>query len=234
VSSSVAFCESELTPADVALADWELLSLAAVGVPVVAAAGDNGSSGCHPTDDQPIAMYPASSPFALAVGGTQLGSGGVEAVWNDGTLAGGGASSALVARPAYQDDVVAGAQRSVPDLAVVAAARSLPLHPVCDETGSCPWVQQGGTSASAPLVAAGLMQVRQAVERRGGRAPTLWQPLLYRLAGGSASPFADVADGTNDLYDVGCCPATVGFDGASGWGAVDFARLAEAMPTPLS
>ncbi len=66
---------------------------AAMGITVCAASGDNGSSD-GVNDGADHVDFPASSPFALACGGTRLeavgGSISAEVVWNDG--ANGGAS----------------------------------------------------------------------------------------------------------------------------------------------
>ncbi len=79
-----------MTALDQAIADG-----AALGVTVTAAAGDNGS-GDGVSDGKPHADFPASSPHALACGGTSLrsdpatGTISSETVWNDG--AGGSAT----------------------------------------------------------------------------------------------------------------------------------------------
>ncbi len=75
--------------------DEALADAAALGITVCVAAGDNGS-GDAVTDGQPHTDFPASSPHALACGGTALhedaasGTISSETVWNDG--AGGGAT----------------------------------------------------------------------------------------------------------------------------------------------
>jgi len=92
---------------DAAIADG-----AALGVTVTAAAGDNGSSDGAP-GGQPHVDFPASSPHALACGGTTLQANpatGVirsETVWNDGSQGGatGGGVSDVFAQPAWQASV---------------------------------------------------------------------------------------------------------------------------------
>ena len=49
-----------------------LSAAAATGTTVVAARGDDGSSGCHPQTDQRPAQYSAASPSVTSVGGIQL------------------------------------------------------------------------------------------------------------------------------------------------------------------
>ena len=44
-----------------------------------------------------------------------------------------------------------------------------------------------------------------------------------------SAAFIDITDGDNDLFDVGCCEATVGYDMASGWGSIKFDKFADAI-----
>ncbi len=81
---------------------------AALGITVCAAAGDNGS-GDDVNDGKPHCDFPASSPYALACGGTKLeASGGAitsEVVWNETASnegAGGGGVSDKFALPSWQ------------------------------------------------------------------------------------------------------------------------------------
>ncbi len=86
---------------------------ALLGITVLAAAGDNGSSDGDTTDGH--VDFPASSSWVLACGGTRLtAANGVissETVWNDGTdgASGGGATgggvSSFFSRPKYQAHV---------------------------------------------------------------------------------------------------------------------------------
>ena len=82
---------------------------AALGVTVCCSAGDDGSSDIRDPrrrDGRPHVDFPASSPFALACGGTTLNGSGAaidsEVVWNDGRGATGGGVSNVFARPPYQ------------------------------------------------------------------------------------------------------------------------------------
>lgn len=221
ISSSETYCEQALSEGDRNLAEWVLAAAAAAGVTVVVASGDRGSSGCAPEDKRLAVQYPASSPFVTAVGGTEL-AGGREAVWSDraSAQAGGGGVSASFARPPYQR--LNEGHRAVPDVAYFADPGLWPAIPVCSRS-ECAWKVIGGTSASAPLFAAGAALVKQLVRRAGKVPPGLLNALLYR-AGPRDSE--DVVIGTNDLFETGCCAARPGFDTASGWGVFDFASLA--------
>ena len=89
--------------------DQALTDAAALGITVTVAAGDNGSSD-GVTDGRNHCDYPASSPYALACGGTRLeadtGTGAIssETVWNDGASGGatGGGVSAVYSVPSWQ------------------------------------------------------------------------------------------------------------------------------------
>ena len=89
--------------------DEAMADAAALGITVCVAAGDNGS-GDAVTDGQPHTDFPASSPHALACGGTALhgdaASGAIssETVWNDGAGHGatGGGVSDTFPLPSWQ------------------------------------------------------------------------------------------------------------------------------------
>jgi len=53
--------------------------------------------------------------------------------------------------------------------------------------------------------------------------------LVYNVANSSAYTeiFQDVVIGNNDLFDVHCCRAEIGYDMASGWGSLNINTLAE-------
>ncbi len=211
--------EQARTAMDDAFIDAGLL-----GATVTAAAGDNGSADAQ-RDGRNHADFPASSPHALACGGTRLevdkGTGQVtnETVWNDSSSSatGGGVSDAFPL-PDWQQNVTVLAGpgpartphgRGVPDVAAVADPQTGYLVRV-DGTD----MVIGGTSAVAPLWAALIARVAQA---RGGGLGQL-QPALY--AGGSpgqAQPgFRDVTAGNNGSYQ-----ATPGWDACTGLGVPD-------------
>ncbi|MDR9373159.1 S53 family peptidase, partial [Conexibacter sp. JD483] len=221
------------------LMDSVLVRLGLAGVSAFASAGDFGST-CN---GQPFAgvAWPGSSPYLTAVGGTRLVLDAAnarvdEVVWNDlpwlssddGGGAGGGGLSAVSPRPAYQRGLtaVAGARRAVPDLA--AHASMLPGWPVSISTN---WVQDGGTSASAPLLA-GAFAALSARERAAGRAPLgPVNGLVYALArAGATAPLFDIVSGDNRyLAKVPGHTAAPGYDLASGLGVPRFDALAAAL-----
>jgi kumamolisin len=205
--------------------DAAFQAAAAMGVTVTVASGDNGASdgvagGADHVD------FPASSPHALACGGTSLrASGGVitsESVWNDGAGggAGGGGISADFPRPAWQAGLSA--------VTMTGHAKPLTRRGVPDvsgdadpETGYQVRVDGadtvfGGTSAVAPLWA-GLIALINA--QRGSPVGYL-NPLLY------AHPQAlnDITQGNNGGFD-----AAKGWDACTGLGSPKGAAIAAAL-----
>lgn len=228
------------TQAGSALAESLIVRLGLTGVSTLAAAGDFGST-CNGLRFRGAA-WPASSPYVTAVGGTRLildraNTRVDEVVWNDlpwlsannGGGAGAGGASLFSARPAYQRTVpIAGRRRFLPDLA--AHASMLPGWPV-SFAGN--WIADGGTSASAPLVAGGFATLI-ARERAAGRPPLgPLNGMLYRLQATGSSAFYDVVSGQNRYQPrVPGYRAWPGYDRASGLGAPRFDRIAAALPRP--
>jgi kumamolisin len=230
-----ALAENRGAPGYTAVIDAVLAMTALTGVSSVVAAGDSGSTTCGTSVPGTTLSYPAVSPFVTTVGGTRLtlGAGNTrvsETVWNDsaygGHGAGGGGLTRLQPRPSYQDSANAHPTRAVPD--VSALADTVPGWPdVINSTLQT----VGGTSGSAPFVAAAIALVA-ASEREAGRPPIgLANGWFYRAAS-QPSAFFDVTQGGNDLAGVGCCQATVGYDLASGLGVPNWATLPATLPKP--
>ena len=217
----------------------------AQGQTVLVASGDGGATECGEGDDQLAVNALASSPHAVAVGGTSFALGadgslpGVldERVWSDAFGGSGGGQSLVFARPRYQlgaglPAVVGG--RLMPDLAV-AASPDTPGYIIFQD--GRPQVI-GGTSAGAPALASVLTLVNErlaAVPGFDGLGHVL--PTVYRLAAEQArglrpAVFRDIVNGTNALPGSIGFPATAGFDLATGWGAPITDALAEALGEP--
>lgn len=244
--------------------DYVLAVGAAAGTAYVAGAGDTGSSGCALLDSAlrtQAASYPASSRWALAVGGTNLALDAdnaivAEEVWNDVRFpppydspnAGGGGPSRLWDRPAWQRGPgTVGGPRTTPDVALFADPFPGYLVDLCPSNPDdpldpppCPddvWGTIGGTSAATPLFAGALALLIQQARARSQPRTGFPAPLLYELAqdpDARASVFRDVLVGDNDVYGIGCCSATPGYDQASGWGSLRFARLGDALAAPTA
>lgn len=210
--------------------DEAMADATALGVTVTVAAGDDGSTD-GATDDRSHCDFPASSPHALACGGTRLdadaATGAVtsEVVWNDGPGKGatGGGISDVFPRPDWQARAgVPASGRGVPDVAAVADPQTGYRVRVDGKD-----LVIGGTSAVAPLWAALVARLVQAT----GRPLGLIQPALYAtVADGAAAPgLRDITEGSNGAYD-----AAPGWDACTGLGVPDGAALLAALraPTP--
>jgi kumamolisin len=206
-----------MTAFDAALADAD-----ALGVTVLAAAGDHGA-GDAAGDGDVHADFPSSSPHIVACGGTELIANGdsiaSETVWNegDGWATGGGVSRQFPV-PDYQQGVPvpedlgrAGATggRGVPDVAGNASSASGYIVLV---DGS--WTTVGGTSAVAPLYAGLVALLDQGLDRPVG----LLLDDLYAAAG-AEGVFRDVNGGDNAVPASSFGPATAGYPAVAGWDA---------------
>jgi kumamolisin len=119
--------------------DSAMADAAVLGVTITVASGDNGSTD-GASDGAQHCDFPASSPHALACGGTRLeitsaGAIYAETVWNDTTAgsqgggAGGGGYSDVFGVPAWQASVVGPAGASGGPAATAAAADPERRHP---------------------------------------------------------------------------------------------------------
>ena len=240
ISTSVGFCEKNVSDEQISLSEWILAVAAKTGVTVIAATGDSGSSACAPSDTGPAAQYPASSPFVTAVGGTQFkfqddNSQGTiigEEVWNNSPTsqqAGGGSTGSRLPRPDYQKNLSISGGRIVPDISFIASPSAYGQIPVCTQKQKCVMRVVGGTSASAPSVAGALADTIEALSSAEGlpRRLGLLNPTLYALAQQKSESklFQDITKGNNDLYGTGCCAAKKKYDAASGLGSLKLDKV---------
>ncbi len=216
-----------------------LQAAAAVGVTVCVACGDNGSTD-GVTDGLDHVDFPASSPYALACGGTTLELSGSsissEVVWNDlssGEGATGGGISTTFPLPSYQanakvppsDNPGNFAGRGVPDVAGDADPNTGYNVQVDGSSFAV-----GGTSAVAPLWAGLIALFNQSL----GKSVGYLNPTLYQNVGENGS-FHDITSGNNGDYSAG-----LGWDPCSGWGSPNGAVLlkslsaGEVAPPPTS
>jgi kumamolisin len=197
----------------------------AMGVTVIAAAGDSGATDGEPAGTLAV-DFPASAPYVLACGGTRLVLSGdqitEELVWNDlaeGEGATGGGVSQVFALPSYQfgAGVPTGEGgfigRGVPDVAGDADPG----------TGYAVFVDGspmaiGGTSAVAPLWAGLLARMNQGL----GTPVGFLQPLIY--VSPESGTFHDITKGNNGGFDAG-----PGWDACTGLGSPDGAALFAAL-----
>ena len=258
VSISLGLCEppvrAVLGTAGLRTSQLELDAATSSGVTIVAASGDTGSAECKRPNGLPqdrlAVLYPATSWFVTAVGGTNLAltSGNQiadEVVWNDTGLhmgAGGGGLSSIWTRPPYQNGFVSSNSRAVPDVSMLGDV--VPGYAIFCTTADCqrlsggtPWVRLAGTSAATPLFAGGVALINGLLHSQGFEYLGLLNPFLYQLANSSFGGlvFNDVVRIGNDLGPyipgsggrlLGCCTAGPGYDAASGLGSVNVAALA--------
>jgi subtilase family serine protease len=171
------------------------------GIAVTASTGDNGYLG---------GSYPASSAYVTAVGGTSLvaasnARGWTESVWS-GT--GSGCSSYNTALVAAASSGTGCANRAMADVSAAAdpGKGGMAIYYPTSRTNST-WAQFGGTSESAPIIAA--------VYALSGNTSGYANSLPYASPGS----LFDVTSGTN-----GTCPTTqwctarTGWDGPTGLG----------------
>ena len=171
------------------------------GVAITVSSGDSGYG----------AQYPASSRYITAVGGTSLtvnddNSYGGETAWSGS----GSGCSLYETKPAWQKDASC-AKRTVADVSAVADPNTgAAVYDSVRYQGVRGWFQVGGTSLSAPIIAA-----------------------IYALSGNTASPsipYISVSSTPSSLRDVisgsngSCggsylCTAFPGYDGPTGLGS---------------
>lgn len=221
--------ESSWTAQAMQTMDQAFQAAGTLGITICCAAGDNGSSD-GVNDGLAHVDFPASSPNALACGGTRLDSanGAVtsETVWNEATGgATGGGISDVFDLPTWQTDakvppsINSGGRvgRGVPDVAANADPQT--GYEVLVDGQS---MVIGGTSAVAPLWAGLLALINQQL----GQSAGYLNPALYqRLAGTNA--FRDVTTGNNGGYNAG-----PGWDACTGLGAADGAHLLAGLRAP--
>jgi len=224
VSISLGAAEQEMTSNDAMAIDSSIQQLTrAEHMTVLVASGDCGAFTTRQYGQLSVS-FPASDTWATSVGGTILspnsnGSRANEIVWSDGSnqstcknqWGSGGGNSAAFSRPPWQNapgvqNSYSSGKRQVPDIAAVAYGLAVYFK------GQ--WGAVGGTSAAAPIWAAGLALVNEGLIKQIHRF-TYGPQMFYGAANKSngTQPYFDVTRG-NNLY----FPATPGWDFATGLG----------------
>jgi kumamolisin len=223
--------ESSWTPQALNAYDSAFAAAATMGITVCVASGDNGSSD-GVNDGADHVDFPASSPHALACGGTSLRAAGAtisgETVWNDMAQqegSGGGGVSSVFPLPAWQAGLSAArttggstplAMRGVPDVSGDADP----------ETGYVVRIDGtdtviGGTSAVAPLWAGLIARINSAI----GAPIGFINPKLYA----NPSALRDITQGDNGSFS-----ASAGWDACTGLGSPNGSRVAALFPSTSS
>lgn len=167
------------------------------GVAITASSGDNAYG----------VQYPASSPYVTAVGGTSLTRNSTTARgWSETAWSGAGSGcSGYEQKPAWQADTGC-STRTVADVSAVAdVSTGVAMY---DPTASA-WLVAGGTSVSAPLIAA-------TYALAGSPDPKTY-PASYPYS--HTAQLNDVTSGSNGTCTPNyLCAAGPGLDGPTGLG----------------
>jgi kumamolisin len=249
ISDSWGACEPLISPRLLAAENTSLELAAVAGMSTFVATGDFGSTDCFPFTGSTgfVVDDPSSQPFATAVGGTALEQPPVFARHHERAWHGsGGGISTRWAKPAYQVGKTVNVRgrkcrsgaaqcRETPDVSLDARPKRSGYLVYCDrcgQAGSSPWAPVGGTSASAPLMAALVADADEAAGKKLGFA----NPFLYAHAG--TGVFRDIVAGTNNMFGGNRYTARAGYDMATGLGSVRAGALATALaawtPSPVS
>ena len=233
--------------------------LAGNGTTLFASSGDQGAGlpTCDGSTLMKAASTPATDPRVTAVGGTDLtataptfdssfheltpgGQYESETVWNDKALAAEGAgTSVLYARPGFQNKVVSGHMREIPDIVYSGSAHHAVLAVMTldpGDQGAIFGVPQGGTfffgfsgtSCGSPQWAALVAIANQVAGHRLGDI----NPTLYALGQSGADVYNDVTVGNNSVpapFDITGFSAGPGWDAATGWGSPKANNLVPAL-----
>ena len=197
----------------------QLHRAADAGITFVAGAGDSGPTDGI-TDGKPHVDFPASSPWALTVGGTLLQTEGAsirsEVAWNDLATSGGATGtgvSKVFQFPDWQRNTSAqNSGRNVPDVAINASPSSGYQAVIDGQTTVI-----GGTSSAAPLWAGLIALLNQGLGKNLG----FFNPLLYKTIG-STDAFNPIPRGEGFHTQSGWNPLT-------GWGTPDGKKLLAAL-----
>jgi subtilase family serine protease len=184
------------------------------GVTFLAASGDTGTG----------AVYPATSPYVIGVGGTALhldanGNYQTETAWSGS----GGGLSAFEHEPLYQALFGIGGNprglRGAPDVSYNAnPGTGYAVYDSFGFSGSSGWFQVGGTSAGTPQWAALVAIVNSMRVAARKRPLSSTNNSLYLIAKKSlANEFNPVTQGTNGSCGL-LCTAAPGYDYVTGLG----------------
>lgn len=219
LSISYGDAESTFRKSDLKIIAKLIRALSHQGVTVCIASGDQGAYGMQNSSGSRTrhADAPASSPFAVAVGGTHLSLNGVERAWTYLSARNGGATgggfSRIFASPSWQTSTKS-RMRGLPDVAFDADPAS--GYQIIFQGQSA---AVGGTSVAAPVFAAVVALANQARAELGRTPVTDLAKLLYQNPNMSA--YRDIVQGNNSYNGVVGYRAKVGWDACTGFGSLD-------------
>jgi subtilase family serine protease len=258
MSTSYGDCEAGMSPTELNFYSTIYAQGASQGITAFVSSGDSGASGCDAatatTGSGAAVSGLASTPYNIAVGGTQFNEGAgtywnatddpttegsaisyiPEVVWNESALNGGtgldasgGGVSVIYAKPAFQTGpgVPSDGMRDVPDVSLSAANHDGYLIIQGHTATASGMISVGGTSAAAPSFAGLMALVVQKTGSAQGNANTVFYSMGANQQAGGTAVFHDITSGNNSVPGVTGFSAGVGYDLATGWGSVDAANL---------
>jgi subtilase family serine protease len=247
---NMSFGECEFSPYidGAMLIDDQIFGEAALQSITPFASSDDNGSACPvegvtngvPLTGPPDTSYPASSPYVIAVGGTNLFTNADFTYdFETGWEASGGGASVFENPPFWQsftgsgtlpivpsaEGSAVGVGRGVPDVSMCAGGTGLAI---CSAnvfvSGTATLI--GGTSLSSPLAMGSWARIQTAHRNKLGFAG----PLIYQLANGGPTPsspiFNDVVLGGNGLFT-----ALPGYDYVTGLGSWDIFKINALIPS---
>ncbi len=249
MSTSFGQCESDMGSSENTFYNNLWSQAATQGITAFVSSGDSGAAGCNGGSDSSgsgrAVSGLASTPYNVAVGGTQFNEGSgtywatsdsgsdisalsyiPEVAWNEsGSVSGGsglwatsGGASSLYSKPSWQvaTGVPADGKRDIPDVSLTAAGHDGYLV----ETQGALYAI-GGTSASSPSFAGLMALINQKTGTKQGNAnPRFYQLGAAQYSGGTAV-FHDITSGSNTVPGTTGYSCTTGYDLATGLGSVD-------------
>ncbi|MFT3843027.1 MAG: protease pro-enzyme activation domain-containing protein [Myxococcaceae bacterium] len=209
-----------------------------------AASGDNGANDCQSGGGiggaSATVDFPADIPEMIAAGGSQINAPAFDAqngivtyvqeqTWNDGQggAAGGGVSK-VFGLPSYQSAAGFGTiHRMMPDIALIAGE---PAVAIADSEPPGPLDPVEGTSVASPVSAGAFALMASRVGCRLGDIHSALYQLGVAQQHDGGVVFHDITVGNLTVGTVNGPNASVGYDTATGWGSLDVAALAAALP----
>merc|ERR1711920_579472 len=236
-SQKIDFCDSST----ITRLSEDVQKLGAMGVTVVIASGDDGSGGMSrqgSNNGKLSPSFPASIPYALAVGSTFFESGlsGEEQATTQ--FGSGGGFSYDYNMPSYQSKAVQAYMSKQPQIGskkYAAGGRATPDVSLLGEKFAVEDAGRvlavGGTSATTPSWGAVISLLNEICLSSSGGTKTLGfvNPLLYK----NADAFNDITKGSNAIGNNAGngWKATQGWDAATGLGTPNFSKLQAVVRT---
>eukprot|EP01064_Diplonema_japonicum_P031768 TRINITY_DN5790_c1_g2_i1.p1 TRINITY_DN5790_c1_g2~~TRINITY_DN5790_c1_g2_i1.p1 ORF type:complete len:542 (+),score=186.64 TRINITY_DN5790_c1_g2_i1:47-1672(+) len=221
--------ENTLTKVYMDRSDMELQKIAARGITVMSASGDNGS-GC--TKKRFVANFPAALPHITSVGATNTCDKGSGCA---GFSSGG--FSDYYTRPAWQEAAVSeylAKKDIIPEASYFnATGRAYPDVAACGNVLICVervcGMPVAGTSCASPIFTGVLALVSDALIAAGKPALGFVSPALYKAYGTNPKTFTDVTTGSTQGCELQKWKAASGWDATTGLGTPVYSELLAAL-----